>query len=75
MIRATAPDLVHRGWYTPTSVDELWVADFSYVWTLTGFVCVAFVVPAFPWPDPGLASLHLDDGHSPALLHRAPAPS
>jgi transposase InsO family protein len=28
-------------------VDELWVADFSYVWTLTGFVYVAFVVDVF----------------------------
>ena len=38
------PDLVHRGWNTPQTTDELWVADFSYVWTLTGFVYVAFVV-------------------------------
>jgi transposase InsO family protein len=41
------PDLVHRGWNTPTRVDELWVADFSYVWTLAGFVYVAFVVDVF----------------------------
>jgi len=41
------PDLVKRGWDVPTSVDELWVADFSYVWTLTGFVYVAFVVDVF----------------------------
>jgi putative transposase len=41
------PDLVHRGWNTPTSTDELWVADFSYVWTLAGFVYVAFVVDVF----------------------------
>ena len=38
------PDLVKRGWDVPTKVDELWVADFSYVWTLTGFCYVAFVV-------------------------------
>jgi putative transposase len=41
------PDLVHRGWNTPSSSDELWVADFSYVWTLAGFVYVAFVVDVF----------------------------
>jgi putative transposase len=41
------PDLVNRGWNTPTDVDELWVADFSYVWTLAGFVYVAFVVDVF----------------------------
>ncbi|MBK7274160.1 MAG: IS3 family transposase, partial [Actinomycetales bacterium] len=38
------PDLVKRGWDTPTCPDQLWVADFSYVWTLTGFVYVAFIV-------------------------------
>ena len=41
------PDLVKRGWNTPTRADELWVADFSYVWTLAGFVYVAFVVDVF----------------------------
>jgi transposase InsO family protein len=41
------PDLVKRGWDVPTSVDQLWVADFSYVWTLAGFVYVAFVVDVF----------------------------
>ena len=41
------PDLVKRGWDSPTSVDQLWVADFSYVWTLAGFVYVAFVVDVF----------------------------
>lgn len=41
------PDLVHRGWNVPAAVDELWVADFSYVWTLAGFVYVAFVVDVF----------------------------
>ena len=41
------PDLVKRGWDAPTGVDQLWVADFSYVWTLTGFVYVAFVVDVF----------------------------
>jgi putative transposase len=41
------PDLVGRGWDAPTAVDELWVADFSYVWTLAGFVYVAFVVDVY----------------------------
>jgi putative transposase len=41
------PDLVGRGWDVPRTVDELWVADFSYVWTLTGFVYVAFVVDVY----------------------------
>ncbi|WP_249043270.1 IS3 family transposase, partial [Georgenia thermotolerans] len=41
------PDLVRRGWHTPAAPDELWVADFSYVWTLSGFVYVALVVDVF----------------------------
>ena len=41
------PDLVKRGWDAPCAPDQLWVADFSYVWTLTGFVYVAFVVDVF----------------------------
>jgi transposase InsO family protein len=41
------PDLVGRGWDKPKAVDELWVADFSYVWTLAGFVYVAFVVDVY----------------------------
>src|SRR5215212_11371704 len=41
------PDLVKRGWHAPTGVDQLWVADFSYVWTLAGFIYVAFVVDVF----------------------------
>jgi putative transposase len=41
------PDLVKRGWDAPTGPDQLWVADFSYVWTLAGFVYVAFVVDVF----------------------------
>jgi putative transposase len=41
------PDLVKRGWDAPTAPDQLWVADFSYVWTLAGFVYVAFVVDVF----------------------------
>ena len=41
------PDLVNRGWNAPTATDQLWVADFSYVWTLAGFVYVAFVVDVY----------------------------
>ncbi|MBM9469627.1 IS3 family transposase [Nakamurella leprariae] len=41
---ARHPDLVQRGWDRPTGPDQLWVADFSSVWTLTGLVYVAFVV-------------------------------
>jgi transposase InsO family protein len=41
------PDLVKRDWDAPRGVDQLWVADFSYVWTLAGFVYVAFVVDVF----------------------------
>ena len=41
------PDLVKRGWAAPTGIDQLWVADLSYVWTLAGFCYVAFVVDVF----------------------------
>src|SRR5215217_2847617 len=41
------PDLVARGWQAPTAPNQLWVADFSYVWTLAGFCYVAFVVDVF----------------------------
>ena len=41
------PDLVKRGWNAPTGIDQLWVADFSYVWTLDGFVYVSFVVDVY----------------------------
>jgi transposase InsO family protein len=41
------PDLVRRGLQAPTAIDQLWVADFSYVWTLAGFIYVAFVVDVF----------------------------
>lgn len=44
---ARHPDLVRRAWQAPTRIDQLWVADFSYVWTLAGFVYVAFVVDVF----------------------------
>src|SRR5581483_7857929 len=40
---ARAPDLVRRRWRTPTRPDQWWVADFTYVWTLEGFVYTSFV--------------------------------
>ena len=41
------PNLVQRRWQAPTWIDQLWVADFSYVWTLAEFCYVAFVVDTF----------------------------
>ena len=37
------PDLVDRAWATPSRPDQWRVADFTYVWTLAGLVCVTFV--------------------------------
>ncbi len=44
---ARYPDLVQRRWRTPTRPDEWWCADFTYVWTLSGFVYVAFLTDVF----------------------------
>jgi putative transposase len=41
------PDLLERGWSTPTKPDTWWVADFTYVWTLTGFVYVSFITDVY----------------------------
>jgi len=41
-----APDLVKRQ-FTATRPNQLWVADFTYVATWTGFIYVAFVVDVF----------------------------
>lgn len=41
------PDLVKRAWGYPTRPDQWWVADFTYVWTLTGFVYVSFLTDVF----------------------------
>jgi transposase InsO family protein len=41
------PDLINRAWATPTGPDQWWVADFTYVWTLAGFVYVSFVTDVF----------------------------
>jgi len=39
------PDRCTRAWDTPSCPDEWWVADFTYVWTLAGFV--SFVTDVF----------------------------
>jgi putative transposase len=41
------PDLIDRAWATPTRPDQWWVADFTYVWTLAGFVYVSFVTDVY----------------------------
>lgn len=41
------PDLINRAWSTPSRPDQWWVADFTYVWTLAGFVYVSFVTDVF----------------------------
>jgi putative transposase len=40
---ARHPDLIRRAWATPSRPDVWWVADFTYVWTLDGFVYTSFV--------------------------------
>jgi putative transposase len=44
---ARHPDLIKRDWGGPTRPDQWWVADFTYVWTLAGFVYVSFVTDVF----------------------------
>ncbi|MFI7482430.1 IS3 family transposase [Kocuria sp. M1R5S2] len=41
------PDLIGRAWATPSRPDQWWVADFTYVWTWSGFVYVAFVTDVY----------------------------
>ena len=41
------PDHVGRRWDRPDAPDQLWVADFTYVWTVAGFVYVAFLVDVY----------------------------
>lgn len=41
------PDLVNRDWKAPVRPDQWWLADFTYVWTLAGFVYVSFVTDCF----------------------------
>jgi putative transposase len=44
---ARHPDLIRRAWKTPTRPDRWWCADFTYVWTLAGFVYVSFVTDVY----------------------------
>ncbi|WP_373290188.1 IS3 family transposase [Pilimelia terevasa] len=44
---ARHPDLVGRNWAGPSAPDQLWVADFTYVWTLAGFVYVALLTDVY----------------------------
>jgi putative transposase len=44
---ARHPDLVQRGWRLPSRPDQWWAADFTYVWTLAGFVYVAFLTDVY----------------------------
>jgi putative transposase len=44
---ARHPDLVQRGWSSPTRPDQWWVADFSYVWTLSGFCYIALLTDVY----------------------------
>lgn len=41
------PDLIKRDWGAVVRPDQWWVADFTYVWTLAGFVYVSFVTDVF----------------------------
>jgi putative transposase len=44
---ARHPDLIRRAWSAPVRPDQWWVADFTYVWTLAGFVYVSFVTDVY----------------------------
>ncbi len=46
-VAARHPDLIDRQWGAPTRPDQWWVADFTYVWTLQGFVYTAFCVDVY----------------------------
>lgn len=41
------PDLIERKWDVPERPDQWWVADFTYCWTLAGFVYTAFCGDVF----------------------------
>lgn len=44
---ARHPDHVKRRWAWPKRPDQWWVADFTYVWTLTGFCYVSFITDVY----------------------------
>ena len=41
------PDHVKCQWNSSASPDQLWVSGFTYVWTLSGFVYVVFLIDVF----------------------------
>lgn len=41
------PDLVQRQWDAPVRLDQWWVADYTYVWTVAGFCYVSFITDVF----------------------------
>ena len=71
-------DHVNRQFHAPAP-DRLWLADFTYVATWTGFVYVAFVIDAYARRIVGWRAsrtAHADcvlDALAPALHHRGPA--
>jgi putative transposase len=44
---ARHPDLIKRAWSTPVRPDQWWCADFTYVWTLSGFAYVSFITDVY----------------------------
>ena len=44
------PDLIERNWDAPQRPDQWWVADFTYGWTLAGFVYTTFCVDVLSGP-------------------------
>jgi putative transposase len=44
---ARHPDLIRRAWASSTQPDQWWAADFTYVWTLAGFIYVSFITDVF----------------------------
>ncbi len=41
------PDLLRCAWKTPNRPDAVWVADFMYVWTASGFCYVSFITDVY----------------------------
>jgi putative transposase len=47
--------------FTATRLNQLWVPDFTFFATWTGFVCVAFVIDVFARRVVGRRWRHIDD--------------
>ncbi|WP_420803878.1 hypothetical protein [Rothia amarae] len=56
------PDLVNRD-FTATAPNRLWVADFTYIRTYSGFCYTAFITDVFSPEDCGLGCV-FDDAYS-----------